>query len=83
MKTTSILGVFCLAVVVGGSHAVAADPPAKEKPAAVKHDLLQPDPEALEAWKDMRFGMFICWGPVSLTGHEIGWSRGRETPIEQ
>jgi len=24
----------------------------------------------------MRFGMFICWGPVSLTGLEIGWSRG-------
>ncbi|KKK61500.1 hypothetical protein LCGC14_3013700, partial [marine sediment metagenome] len=40
-------------------------------------------PEAMEAWKDMRFGMFICWGPVSLTGHEIAWSRGRETPIEE
>jgi alpha-L-fucosidase len=24
----------------------------------------------------MRFGMFLCWGPVSLTGKEIGWSRG-------
>lgn len=31
----------------------------------------------------MRFGMFICWGPITLTGHEIGWSRGRETPIEE
>ena len=31
----------------------------------------------------MRFGMFICWGPVTLTGHEIGWSRGKETPIEE
>ena len=46
-------------------------------------DTLQAKPEAVEAWKDMRFGMFICWGPVSLTGHEIGWSRGRETPIEE
>jgi alpha-L-fucosidase len=26
--------------------------------------------------------MFIHWGPVSLTGKEIGWSRGKETPIE-
>jgi len=26
--------------------------------------------------------MFIHWGPVSLTGHEIGWSRGAQTPIE-
>jgi alpha-L-fucosidase len=25
--------------------------------------------------------MFIHWGPVSLTGKEIGWSRGDETPI--
>ena len=31
----------------------------------------------------MRFGMFIHWGPVSLTGHEIGWSRGAQTPIEE
>lgn len=39
-------------------------------------------PAAVEAWKDLRFGMFIHWGPVSLTGHEIGWSRGAQTPIE-
>jgi len=37
----------------------------------------------LKRWQDMRFGMFIHWGPVSLTGHEIGWSRGKETPIEK
>lgn len=39
--------------------------------------------EAVENWKDLRFGMFIHWGPVSLTGHEIGWSRGEQTPIEE
>ena len=38
-------------------------------------DMLNAKPEAVEAWKDMRFGMFVCWGPVSLTGLEIGWSR--------
>jgi alpha-L-fucosidase len=32
--------------------------------------------ERLEWWKDARFGMFIHWGPVSLRGTEIGWSRG-------
>jgi alpha-L-fucosidase len=50
----------------------------------------KPEPEAvfpedhsakLEWWKDARFGMFIHWGPVSLKGTEIGWSRGREIPI--
>ena len=29
----------------------------------------------LEWWQDARFGMFIHWGPVSLTGQEISWSR--------
>jgi alpha-L-fucosidase len=39
-------------------------------------DFLKAKPEVVESWKDMRFGMFICWGPVTLTGLEIGWSRG-------
>ena len=30
----------------------------------------------IEEWKDARFGMFIHWGPVSLKGTEISWSRG-------
>jgi len=33
---------------------------------------------AIEHWKDLRFGMFIHWGPVSIVGAEIGWSRGGE-----
>ena len=37
--------------------------------------------EKLEWWKDARFGMFIHWGPVSLKGTEIGWSRGHEIPV--
>jgi len=37
----------------------------------------------MKRWQDMRFGMFIHWGPVSLTAHEIGWSRGSQTPIEK
>ena len=40
----------------------------------------------MEAWKDLRFGMFIHWGPVSQTGKEIGWSRGGQkggVPQEQ
>ena len=44
---------------------------------------LKPDPAALRRWQEMRFGMFIHWGPVSLTGREIGWSRGSQTPIAQ
>ena len=32
----------------------------------------------VQAWREMRFGLFIHWGPVSLKGTEIGWSRGGE-----
>ncbi len=32
----------------------------------------------IERWRAWRLGMFIHWGPVSLKGTEIGWSRGGE-----
>ena len=32
----------------------------------------------MQWWREARFGMFIHWGPVSLTGKEIGWSRKGE-----
>jgi alpha-L-fucosidase len=37
---------------------------------------------AIERWKDLRFGMFVHWGPVSIVGTEISWSREgqRRTP---
>lgn len=48
---------------------------------------------ALESWRADRFGLFIHWGPVSLKGTEIGWSRagerrgyrfgpGKEVPVD-
>ncbi len=43
-------------------------------------DMLTARPEAVETWKDLRLGMFVCWGPVSLTGLEVGWSRGKAWP---
>jgi len=39
--------------------------------------------EKLKWWQDARFGMFIHWGPVSLKGTEIGWSRGKEIPVAE
>lgn len=41
------------------------------------------DAAALARWRAMRFGMFIHWGPVSLKGTEIGWSRGAQVPVEE
>ena len=48
---------------------------------------------SIARWRAMRFGLFVHWGPVSLTGKEIGWSRagerrghrtghGTQTPVE-
>ena len=34
--------------------------------------------DRMKWWREARFGMFIHWGPVSLKGTEIGWSRGGE-----
>lgn len=39
--------------------------------------------EKKKDWRDKRFGMFIHWGPVTLTGKEIGWSRGSQVPVEE
>lgn len=30
---------------------------------------------------NLRFGMFIHWGPVTLRGTEISWSRGDQVPV--
>lgn len=39
--------------------------------------------EAIQKWRSLRFGMFIHWGPVSMKGAELSWSRGGEVPIEE
>ena len=44
---------------------------------------LKTNKEALKAFQDQRFGMFIHWGPVALRGEEISWSRGTKIPIEE
>ncbi len=40
----------------------------------------RPYPDRIKWWADARFGMFIHWGPVSLTGQEISWSRQNTNP---
>ncbi len=39
---------------------------------------LQAGPERMEQWRELKLGLFVHWGPVSLMGTEIGWSRGGE-----
>ncbi|MBN2451478.1 MAG: alpha-L-fucosidase [Lentisphaeria bacterium] len=41
---------------------------------------LRAQPESVAWWEAARFGVFICWGPVSIRGTEIGWSRRGPRP---
>jgi hypothetical protein len=47
---TALLRLMCL---LANGICLAADP---------DRDILRTPPEAMAAWQNMRFGMFICWG---------------------
>lgn len=71
MRTTARFGTLALLLAVGLAAWVSpalADPPPKA------------NTETLERWRAGRFGMFIHWGPVSLTEKEISWSRANSNP---
>src|SRR5882757_1743493 len=40
-------------------------------------------PAVMQSFMDKRFGMFIHFGPVTLRGTEIGWSRNHEVPGDE
>jgi len=63
LAATLSRGLFAHAAEARSTEAAAGAPPAAER---------------LEWWREARFGLFIHWGPVSLKGTEIGWSRGGE-----
>ena len=74
----NVLFACALPLLIGAIRAEATDGTfAPGEPAWPKADSA-----AVARWQALRFGMFIHWGPVSLTGHEIGWSRGAQTPID-
>jgi hypothetical protein len=68
MKHPAVL-VLCL-LLLGGLGFAQQKPVLKETPKQKE--------ERLRWWREARFGMFIHWGPVSLKGTEISWSRGGE-----
>ncbi len=74
--TANLLRSLVLSAVLLGDLASNA---AENKPAPAP----APYPERLQWWADARFGMFIHWGPVSLKGTEIGWSRGEQVPAAE
>ncbi|KAH0534175.1 hypothetical protein FGG08_007222 [Glutinoglossum americanum] len=52
---------------VPGAHGPAPAGPGGAGPA--------PTPPHMRWWREARFGLFIHWGPITLKGAEISWSR--------
>ena len=73
LPTRFLVGLaFVLAgLILGGTAGFAADESGGERDGR------------LAWWRQARFGMFIHWGPVSLKGTEIGWSRGDQVPVDE
>ncbi|UCD27530.1 MAG: alpha-L-fucosidase, partial [Planctomycetota bacterium] len=44
----------------------------------VAEKYLRASPEDMQWWRDAKFGVFVHWGPASMTGKEISWSRAGE-----
>jgi len=66
----------CCVVQVVLLIAVLAAPAARAGAPLLPTDETAAQREArLAWWREARFGMFIHWGPVSLSGKEISWSR--------
>jgi len=56
-------------LLLGSAPACAADQDARSDRA-----------DRLAWWREARFGMFIHWGPVSIKGTEMSWSRANSNP---
>jgi alpha-L-fucosidase len=68
-RTRTIYLALICALAGGWAQGVA---PAQDK------SYLKAGDEDVQWWRELKFGLFIHWGPVSLKGTEIGWSRGGE-----
>ena len=80
MKQNRMVG-WPLAMFAGLVLCVLATSPAKQVDRGNREessDYLRASEQDVQRWQEMRFGLFIHWGPVSLKGTEIGWSRGGE-----
>ncbi|MBN2296099.1 MAG: alpha-L-fucosidase [Pirellulales bacterium] len=64
--------------IVGSLNSSILAAPAPDKSVEQKVDGMNAPAAAIAKWRQLKFGLFIHWGPVSLKGTEIGWSRGGE-----
>ncbi len=72
------VGAMILSLTCGATWVLAESADAPDRPGK-----LSASEQDMQWWREVKFGMFIHWGPVSLKGAEIGWSRGQEVPEEE
>ncbi len=73
----TLLAAALLLVAIAGLCAPPAAAAGEKKPdtKAEQPWYLYAKPEDMQWWLDAKFGMFIHWGPISILGKEISWSR--------
>lgn len=59
-----------------GFSLLAFAPFVRAEPATAPAETPEQFAQRMQWWREARFGLFVHWGPVSLKGTEIGWSRG-------
>ena len=65
----ALVGSICVAMLLCGAGS-----------AATAGSVLEASQDDMKWWREARFGLFVHWGPVSLKGMEISWSRGGDRP---
>lgn len=78
-KTTILIFVFAALILSGCKTQQAV----QRRAADIEKETSAQYEQRLKWWREARFGMFIHWGPVSIKGTEIGWSRGAQVPIDE
>jgi len=68
-----------------GSQLVAPAPLAQADPVDLSyvpqiHETTEQRDARMQWFRDAKFGMFLHWGPVSLSGKEVGWGRNANRP---
>lgn len=71
----TIPALLVLAIVLTGASAITW---AQGAGSSDNKSFLRAGDQDIQAWRELKFGLFVHWGPVSLKGTEIGWSRGGE-----
>jgi alpha-L-fucosidase len=67
------IAIVCLSLLLGATAWASA-----VQAGAGQQNYLKASDSDVQWWRELKFGLFVHWGPVSLKGTEIGWSRRGE-----